>query len=97
LPAWAASAALEAAGNGTHISVDGSTFVTNVVGPDDLRCRAVVVSGPHRWQTSLFKERLIYEQSAPRTVREQQEKRPSGLSRQQLKIEQLTMAANLNG
>jgi hypothetical protein len=40
---------------------------------------------------------LIYEQSAPRTVREQQEKRPSGLSRQQLKIEQLTMAANLNG
>jgi hypothetical protein len=46
---------------------------------------------------SLFKERLIYEQSAPRTVREQQEKRPSGLSRQQLKIEQLTMAANLNG
>ena len=37
----------------------------------------------------LFKERLIYEQSTARTVGEQQEKRPSGLSRRPLKIEQL--------
>ena len=39
--------------------------------------------------TVLFKERLIYEQSAARTVREQQEKRSCGWSRQPLKIEQL--------
>jgi hypothetical protein len=37
----------------------------------------------------LFKERLIYEQSAARTVREQQEKRTCLWSRQPLKIEQL--------
>jgi hypothetical protein len=37
----------------------------------------------------LFKEQLIYEQSAARTVREQQEKRPCGWSRQPLKLEQL--------
>ena len=37
----------------------------------------------------LFKERLIYEQSVARTVREQQEKRPCVWSRQLLKIEQL--------
>ena len=37
----------------------------------------------------LFKERLIYKQSAARTVREQQEKRSCGWSRQPLKIEQL--------
>jgi hypothetical protein len=36
----------------------------------------------------LFKERLIYEQSAARTVREQQEKRSCDWSRQPLKIEQ---------
>ena len=37
----------------------------------------------------VFKEQPIYEQSAPRTVREQQEKRSCGWSRQPLKIEQL--------
>ena len=37
----------------------------------------------------LFKERLIYEESAARTVGEQQEKRSFGWSRQPLKIEQL--------
>ena len=41
----------------------------------------------------LFKEQLIYEQSAARTVREQQEKQSSGWSRQPLKIEQLHEAA----
>jgi hypothetical protein len=40
---------------------------------------------------------MIYEQLAARTVREQQEKRSCVGSRQPLKIEQLTMAANLNG
>ena len=60
--------------------------LTNVVSPDDLR--AVVVSGPHRWRTSLFKERMIYEQSAARTVGEQQENRTCGWSRQPLTIEQ---------
>ena len=64
--------------------------LTNVVSPDDLR--AVVASGPHRWRTSLFKERMIYEQSAARTVGEQQEKRPSGLSRQPVKIERKATA-----
>jgi hypothetical protein len=37
----------------------------------------------------LFKQRPIYEQSATRTVREQQENRTSGGARQPLKIEQL--------
>ena len=37
----------------------------------------------------LFKEQLIYEQSATRTVREQQENRTCVWSRQPLKIEQL--------
>jgi hypothetical protein len=37
----------------------------------------------------LFKEGMIYEQSAAQTVREQQEKRSGGWSRQPLKIEQL--------
>ena len=37
----------------------------------------------------LFVEQLFYEQSAARTVREQQEKRSCGWSRQPLKIEQL--------
>jgi hypothetical protein len=37
----------------------------------------------------LFKERLIYEQLAARTLREQQENRTCGWSRQPLKIEQL--------
>jgi hypothetical protein len=41
----------------------------------------------------LFKEGLIYEQLAARTVREQQEKRPCGWSRQPLKIEQLHCGA----
>ena len=40
----------------------------------------------------LFKEGLIYEQSAVRTLREQQEKRPSKCARQPLKIEQLPSA-----
>jgi hypothetical protein len=35
---------------------------------------------------------MIYEQSAARTVGEQQEKRPSGLSRQPLKIERKATA-----
>ena len=39
----------------------------------------------------LFVEQLIYEQSAARTVREQQEKRSCGWSRQPLKIEQLRL------
>jgi hypothetical protein len=39
--------------------------------------------------TELFKEGLIYEQSAARTVCEQQESRTFGWSRQPLKIEQL--------
>jgi hypothetical protein len=38
---------------------------------------------------TLFKERLIYEQSAARTAREQQEKQPCRWLRQPLKIEQL--------
>jgi hypothetical protein len=41
----------------------------------------------------LFKEQLIYEQSATRTVREQQEKRSCGSTRQPLKIEQLRRSA----
>jgi hypothetical protein len=41
------------------------------------------------WSFNLFKEQLIYEQSAARTGREQQEKRSCGRSRQPLKIEQL--------
>jgi hypothetical protein len=34
-----------------------------------------VALGAYRWRRSLFKEQLIFEQSAARTVREQQEKR----------------------
>jgi hypothetical protein len=41
----------------------------------------------------LFKEGLIYEQSARRTLREQQERRPCVGCRQQLKIEQLYRGA----
>ena len=32
------------------------------------------------WPVELFKEQLIYEQSAARTVREQQEKRPASVA-----------------
>ena len=41
-----------------------------------------------------FREQLIYEQSAARTVREQQQKRSCGGSRQPLKIAQSSEAAN---
>ena len=44
----------------------------------------------------VFKEHLIYKQSAVRTVREQQEKGSCGWSRQPLKIEQqLSIIINL--
>jgi hypothetical protein len=41
------------------------------------------------WPVELFKEQLIYEQSAARTVREQEEKRWCDWSCQPVKIEQL--------
>jgi hypothetical protein len=41
------------------------------------------------WASELFKEHLIYEQSAARTVHETREKRSCGSLRQPLKIEQL--------
>ena len=50
---------------------------------------AVGRPGPPRALDTPFTEHLIYEQLAPRTVREQQEKRSSAWSRQPLKIEQL--------
>jgi Family of unknown function (DUF5681) len=55
------------------------------------------ISACARGAARLFEEQLIYEQSAARTVREQEEKRWCDWSCQPLKIEQLTMAANLNG
>jgi hypothetical protein len=50
-------------------------------------------SAPHIF-SNLFKEQPIYEQSAVRTLREQQENRPSAWMRQPLKIEQSHITSN---
>jgi hypothetical protein len=79
-------------GKGIDSSLDDSA---KVVGRRHLS--PSVAFGTHRdhcskndwFMNSQLKERLIYEQSAARTVREQPEKRSSGWSRQPLKIEQL--------